>query len=91
VFKLPAEMTIAQMASCKTQILQFIDENDEVSFDDSEINRVDTLGVQLLLAIVFYINAQNKVLNWQIESEILKQSIAQLGVDDEIINKHLNV
>ena len=78
------------MAECKADLIKFIDENDEITFIDSDVTRVDTLGVQLLLSVVFYIAAQNKMLHWTIQSAVVVQSITQLGVNEEILNKHIN-
>jgi len=91
MFKLPAQLTIAQIEDCKTQLLQEIDENDEISFDDSEVTDIDTVGIQLLLATVIYIASVNKVLIWNSKSSVIQESVKQLGLNEPILNQYLNL
>jgi anti-anti-sigma regulatory factor len=91
MFKLPTQLTIAQVDDCKTQLLLEIDQNDEINFDDSEVTHIDTVGVQLLLAAVTYIASQNKALNWISTSSIIQESVKQLGLNEAILNQYLNV
>ncbi|WP_448568502.1 STAS domain-containing protein [Thalassotalea ganghwensis] len=89
MFTLPKELTIAQMETCKTELLQFIENNNEISVDDSQVVRIDTLGVQLILAMVFFVKAQNKKLNLIIENETILQGFAQLGIQDNVMSQYL--
>jgi len=91
MFKLPAQLTIAQIDDCKTQLLQEIGENDEISFDDSEVTDIDTVGVQLLLATVIYIASLNKELIWNSKSSVIQESVKQLGLDEPILSQYLNL
>jgi len=91
MFKLPAQFTIAKIDDCKTQLLQEIDENDEISFDDSEVTDIDTVGIQLLLATVIYIASVNKVLIWNSKSSVIQESVKQLGLNEPILNQYLNL
>ncbi|MEW6991731.1 lipid asymmetry maintenance protein MlaB [Colwelliaceae bacterium 6441] len=90
MFTLPDELTIAQVEEYKSQFIDFINKNDVIELDDSQVNRIDTVGIQLLLAAVIYIAAQNKSLVWQNKSLIISQSIKQLGINDPILNKFFN-
>ncbi|MBA6265756.1 lipid asymmetry maintenance protein MlaB [Colwellia sp. Bg11-12] len=90
MFKLPAQLTIAQVDDCKTQLLLEIDQNDEINFDDSEVTHIDTVGVQLLLAAVTYIASQNKALNWRSTSSVIQESVKQLGLNEAILNQYIN-
>ena len=90
VLKLPAELTIAHVESCKSAMMQYIEEHDTLSFDDSEVKRVDTIGIQFLLAVVIYIASQNKELTWQCKSPMIKESIAQLGIEDAILVQYIS-
>jgi len=91
MFKLPAQLTIAQVDKCKSQLLQEIKESDEISFDDSEVTSIDAVGVQLLLATVTYIASQNKELSWNSKSSVIQQSVKQLGLNEAILNQYLNI
>ena len=90
MFKLPAQLTIAQVDDCKAKLLIEIDENDVISFDDSDVTSIDTVGVQLLLAAVTYIASLNKELNWSSSSSAIQQSVKQLGLNEAIFNQYLN-
>jgi len=90
MFKLPPELTIAQVEECKSQLIEYIDQHEEVALDDSDVSRIDTVGVQLLLAVVSYIASQNKILHWQSQSSILSQSIQLLGINEPIMNQYFN-
>jgi anti-anti-sigma regulatory factor len=90
MFKLPAQLTIAQVDDCKAKLLIEIDENDVISFDDSDVTNIDTVGVQLLLAAVTYIALQNKELNWSSTSSVIQKSVKQLGLNEAILNQYLN-
>lgn len=90
MFKLPEELTIVQVDECKSQFLTYVNENIELAFDDSQVNRVDTVGIQLLLSMVNYIASQNKSLVWQSQSQIIQQSIKQLGIDEAILNQYFD-
>ena len=89
MFKLPAQLTIAQVDDCKAQLLIEIDKNDVITFDDSDVTSIDTVGVQLLLAAVTYIASQNKELDWS-SSSVIQESVKQLGLNEAILNQYLN-
>ena len=91
MYTLPAQLTIAQLDECKTQLLQEINENNDISFDDSEVTSIDAVGVQLLLAAVTYIASQNKKLNWSSQSSVIQNSVKQLGINEAILNQYLNI
>ena len=91
MFKLPAQLTIAQVDDCKAKLLIEIDENDVISFDDSDVTSIDTVGIQLLLAAVTYIASLNKELNWSSSSSAIQQSVKQLGLNEAILNQYLNI
>ena len=90
MFKLPAQLTITQVDDCKAQLLIEIEKNDVITFDDSDVTTIDTVGVQLLLAAVTFISSQNKELNWSSTSSVIKQSVEQLGLNEAILNQYLN-
>ncbi|WP_170309677.1 STAS domain-containing protein [Litorilituus lipolyticus] len=90
MIKLPSELTIAQVDSYQTQVISHIDENTVINIDDSELTRIDTIGVQFILAVVTYIIAQGKEIKWQSTSIILRESINQLGIKDAILLQYFS-
>jgi len=89
VIKFPNELTIAQVDEYQLEIQPIIDENTIITIDDSNLARIDTIGVQFILAIVTYILAQGKELKWQSTSKIFHESIQQLGIQEGILLNYL--
>jgi len=89
MFQFPPQLTIMQVDTCRNSLLEEINASDVVEFDDTYIEHIDTLGVQLLLAAVIYIAAQNKQLIWQSKSQIIKQSVEQLGLKEAILLQYI--
>lgn len=89
MFQFPPQLTIVQVEACRVALLDEVSNNDIVEFDDSAVERIDTLGAQLILASVIYIAAQNKQLIWQSTSKVIKQSFEQLGLEDAILQQYL--
>lgn len=90
MFKLPPELTIAKVEEYKSHLLEFIEKNDEIEIDDSEVNRIDTIGIQLLFSTIIYVSTLNKSLIWKNNSDIIYQSFKQLGINDPILNQYFN-
>ena len=90
MIKFPSDLTIAQVDEYQSQIVPQIDALDVVSIDDSELSRIDTIGVQFILAVVTYIIAQGKEIQWQSKSTILKESIQKLGITDAILLQYIS-
>ena len=89
MIKLPSELTIAQVDAYQKEIIPLIEESKSITIDDSELVRVDTIGVQFILAVVTYILAQGKSITWQSKSKILKESLKQLGISDAILLQYV--
>lgn len=89
MIKFPSDLTIAQVDEYQAQIIPLIDDQDVITIDDSELTRIDTIGVQFILAVVTYIIAQGKEIKWQSKSSVLKESIQQLGISDAILLQYI--
>jgi anti-anti-sigma regulatory factor len=87
---LPVELTIVQAEVIRNQILAEVEQHEEIHFDDSELARVDSIVLQLLLASVIHITSKNKILHWNCQSKVIKESIKLLGIDEPILNQYLN-
>jgi len=90
MFTLPEQLTIAHVDDCKTSLLEEIQHQDIIELDDSNVQCIDTVGVQLLLATVNYITSQKKQLIWQSQSLVIKESIKQLGFNEAALNQYLS-
>lgn len=89
MFKLPAELTIAHVETCRVSLLEQIEQSQEITISDEDVVRIDTVGVQLLLSLVTYLSLQNKILHWQSTSKTVQQGIEQLGIVEPLLDKHL--
>lgn len=89
MIKFPCDLTITQVDEYQAQILPLIDDHDVITIDDSELTRIDTIGVQFILAVVTYIIAQGKEIKWQSSSNVLKESIQQLGITDALLLQYI--
>ena len=89
MIKFPRDLTISQVDEYQTQIIPQIDALDVITIDDSELSRIDTIGVQFILAVVTYIVSQGKEIKWQSKSIILKESIKTLGITDVILLQYI--
>ena len=87
--KLPTELTIAQVEQFKQKVMVIVSDSTNISIDDSEINRIDTTGIQLILAIVTHISSLNKELIWHCNADCIVESIKQLGISEPILNQYL--
>lgn len=90
MIKFPSDLTITQVDEYQAELLPLIEEYDVIEIDDSELTRIDTIGVQFILAVVTYIVAQGKEIKWQSSSKILKESVSQLGITDALLLQYLN-
>jgi anti-anti-sigma regulatory factor len=89
MIKLPSDLTIAQVDEYQAQILPLINQENIITIDDSDLSRIDTIGVQFILAVVTYVIAQGKEIVWESKSTILRDSIKQLGVSDAILLQYI--
>lgn len=80
ILKLPAELTISEVSEFKLQFVEYIDKNEEIILDGSDVNRIDTVGIQLLLSALMYVSSQKKSYIWHKPSSIIYQSVKQLGM-----------
>lgn len=93
MIKLPSELTIAHLDDYQAKILPLLNDTKDdikvIAIDDSDLVRIDTLGVQFILAVVTYIIAQGKEIKWQSSSAVLRESINQLGISDAILLQYI--
>lgn len=90
MFKLPSELTIAHIYKCQVELLEYIDINNSITLDSDNVEKIDTLGVQFLLAAVTYISSQNKELIWQCNSSVIKNTVKQLGFNEALLTQFTN-
>ena len=89
MFHLPEELTIAKAEAFKSSLLDYISEHDNIDIEDSKVSKIDTIGCQLLLAMVTHLAAQNKTITWHCKSSLIKDSLNKLGIDEPILSQHV--
>jgi len=90
MFILPPQLTITQIEECKAALLTCIDENETITLNSDDVEKIDTLGIQLLLAAITYVAAQNKELIWLCNSPVIENGVKQLGLNEALLNKYIN-
>jgi anti-anti-sigma regulatory factor len=91
MFTLPPQLTIAQVYTCQVEFLEFIDINDTITLNSDDVEKIDTLGIQFLLAAVTYILSQNKELIWECNSSVIQTTVKQLGLNEALLTQFTNV
>ncbi|GLX86547.1 hypothetical protein tloyanaT_28000 [Thalassotalea loyana] len=81
VWTLPSELIINDIDDLKLAVTQDYLESTELVIDSSALTRIDTIGVQFLLAFVQKRTNKNNKTEWQNLSEILLASLESLGID----------
>lgn len=91
MFKLPAQLTIVQVSTCQVELLEFVDINEKITLNSDDVEKIDTLGIQFLLAAVTYISSQNKELIWICNSSVIKNTVKQLGLNEALLTQFTDV
>ncbi|WP_020407297.1 STAS domain-containing protein [Hahella ganghwensis] len=81
---LPASLTIANVEALHEQ-LQAPEYEKKVQFDASNVEVVDTAGLQLLLAVQRRLSANGGIIDWKAGSDALGQAIKAAGLQDVIV------
>ena len=89
IIELPSELTIAQVGNFKQTVLGIIANSRNLVIDDSNVTRIDTIGLQFLLATIIYISSQNKALTWCSQSISITECVKQLGLNKTILTQYL--
>ena len=89
MFKLPAEITIAKAEEFKQLLMEYAEDHDSIEIDDSAVEKIDTIGVQLILSMVTYLTSINKSIDWTCSAQVIKESIEKLGVKDSILVQYM--
>lgn len=78
--KLPEEISIANVAEWKGKLANFMHEPSPLILDAEDLSRVDTSAIQLFAAFAKKVQNSDKVLQWQLPSNALKNTAQQLGM-----------
>ena len=82
-FNLPAEVTLKSLEAFKETLDQYIVES-EIVLNATELTRIDSAGIQLLLIFNQFCKDNNKKLSLSHVSEAMKDRFKLLGTDQLI-------
>lgn len=77
---LAADCTLREAAALKAQLITTISPTDAVLIDGGAVERIDTAGLQLLVAFAQREHAAGRRLQWQAASDALRSAGARLGL-----------
>ena len=80
IFVLGADCTIRESVDLKRELLAHLERKAPLFIDGSAVERVDTTGVQLLVAFSLDCMERGVAFGWPGRSEALKRAIELLGV-----------
>jgi anti-anti-sigma regulatory factor len=80
VLRLAAACTIREAADLRGQLLSRLEAGQALQIDGSQVERIDTAGVQLLVAFAIDCMERGIVFAWSARSPALEDAVGQLGV-----------
>ncbi len=82
--KLPASLTIAGIEALHEQ-LKAPEFEKKLVLDASDVEVVDTAGLQLILAAQRRLESAGGQLEWEVGNDALKQAVKMIGLEDTIV------
>ena len=80
--KLPATISITETARLRDDLLEIMKVDGGIAIDASQVQRIDTAGLQLLAAFVENANTCKRSLAWWGETAALTEAAERLGLAD---------
>ena len=77
-------LDISRVSEFYAELKMVIEEEKPVELDGSKVERIDTAGLQLLVAFCQQLKTENRGMRWHEPSEALKRSAQLLGLMDEL-------
>ncbi|EPJ45681.1 MAG: hypothetical protein OFPI_36300 [Osedax symbiont Rs2] len=87
ILLLPNQLSIENVSEYKDTLIEHLETSSSVvTVDGSELSRVDTAGVQLLVIFVRQVIANDKQVKWQSCSDVLQATAEQLGLKQQLLD-----
>ncbi len=80
LFALAAECTIADASALKGHLAKLLDESGIVTIDVSAVQRIDTAGLQIIIAFVRERESQGRQVQWRGHAPALANAAGLLGL-----------
>ena len=87
--ELPDDLSIAHVEEYKHHVISHLANASNVTISDKKLIKIDTVGVQLLLALIHHFLSKGIAVEWQINAPILIESIKQLGLVNSELSRYL--
>ena len=81
---LPEEFTIAVADEYLRLLMERVEQREEIVLSAGSVARIDTAAIQLLFVVQRELVGQGLSLSWQEASQVVKESVALLGLDREL-------
>ncbi|WP_036231965.1 STAS domain-containing protein [Marinobacterium litorale] len=82
--ELPSELCISEVESLKLQLLEALSQAEDVDLDGAGVERIDTAGIQLLVALSKLVETQGGCMQWRQASSTLVEAASELGAGDQL-------
>ncbi len=84
--KLPESLTIHHIESLHgTLKLDFSSDQDEITIDASDLENIDTSGLQLLSILIKDACANGKKISWENTNDVLTSSASKIGLSSLLL------
>lgn len=77
---LRAQLTISEAPACQREFVDALADTDPLVLDGASVERVDTAGLQLLVALVKSATAAGRPVTWTVCSPVLVKAAQRLGL-----------
>lgn len=77
-------LTIANVANLHSQFIDALEKTSSIELDAAKVEKVDTAGLQLLVAVNRELKKSENSLFWKATSDVLLDSISTSGLSSEI-------
>lgn len=83
--RLPQGCTLAEAAMLKEQLMAHVGVQSELSLDASTVQRIDAVGLQLLVAFVRERSTSGRTTKWMARSAVFDTAARTLGLDQLLL------
>lgn len=84
VVMLDAQCTLRECIALKSSLAEALALGGDLTLDGSAVQRIDTAGLQLLLAMQRQLQTEHRALQWTAASSELREVAGQLGLADTL-------
>jgi len=82
LIRLPSQFTIRNIEEAYQRCEQALSDSGVLRIDASEVSKIDTAGMQVLLALKKELATQHLALEWVAVNDVVKDAATMLGIRD---------